>query len=170
MHCQFKDVSPFCCNCVGSWHSELKPYTMANVCISLTVVVNFMMHTEFPTSCVSFHAILKLLNIFAVLACNPSPRWRRVAVVECTSIGRYKRHVPWHQLHCMAQGPVDSGDTVDRRNNATLQLQTNNGQRKCVELLLTVHHYNLDLQKRCQNPEQNLDTMCIKLHSLTHTT
>ena len=136
MHHQFKDVSPSCCNCVGSWHSELKPYTMVNLCIILTVV-NFVMDTEFLTSCVSFHATLRRLNIFAVFAFNPSPRWQRVAVVECISIGWSNVYlsggtcsVNWHQLHCMAPGPVDSGDTMDPRNNATLQLQTNNGQRK----------------------------------------
>jgi len=60
------------------------PYTMANLCISLMVVVNFMMYTEFPTSCGSFHATLK--RIFAVFASTPSTPWQRAAGGECTPI------------------------------------------------------------------------------------
>lgn len=49
---------------------------MASLCISITVVVNFMTDTQLPTSCVCLHAALQ--RIFVVFGFHPSPQWQRV--------------------------------------------------------------------------------------------
>ncbi len=100
-----------------------------------------MMHTEFPTSCVSFHAILK--HTFAVSAFDSKPGGPTMAACCYKTVYIYQAKdtgsMAFGQLHCMPQGPVDSGDTMHPCHSAVADTQT---PANCTcAALATIQHY-----------------------------